>query len=311
MTERRSQVGKGSTGRLQAARAGEGAERTRSAGTKSKANGTGKRAVRTAAVRGSRVRRLVRSAPAEPARPAGSRTKRTATRARPAAAATSARKPRAAKSPRTKTASRPRAKTQARSAAPRRQSSSARTEPVAYAVKLLKQDHRALLDGAAHFAKALQEDKHQIAERFCKLLALHMQVEEELLYPQAHKALGTDSQRITTAQIEHAIMRDLASQIEDMDEVDELYRAKMEVLTSLLTAHIDEEETGIFPRLDHTSLDLSVLGEQLARRKQELSGDEELVIAYEYEEDEPSGRSVRPRTGAGSRRHVLIHSGPG
>jgi hypothetical protein len=176
-------------------------------------------------------------------------------------------------------------------------------------VKLLRQDHRALLDGAAQFGKALQEEKHSMGERLCKLLALHMQIEEELLYPQAHAVFGSDSLRITTAQIEHAVLRDLVSQIADMDEVDELYEAKIQVLTDLMRAHIHEEESVIFPRLVRTSLDLDAMGEQLARRKQELSGDEELVIAYEYEEDEvPVSRSARSRQGARA-RHVLIHSG--
>jgi hemerythrin-like domain-containing protein len=176
-------------------------------------------------------------------------------------------------------------------------------------VKLLRQDHRALLDGAAQFGKARQEEKLQIGERFCKLLALHMQIEEELLYREAHEVLGNDSLRITIAQIEHSVLRDLASQLEEMDEVDELYEAKMQVLTDLMRAHIHEEEATIFPRLVRADLDLDVIGEQLARRKQELSGDEELVIAYEYEEDEPvASRSARPRHSARG-RNVLIHSG--
>jgi hemerythrin-like domain-containing protein len=166
------------------------------------------------------------------------------------------------------------------------------------------------MDGAAQFEEAMQEEKHAIAERFCKLLSLHMQIEEELLYPEAHEALGSDSLRVSIAQIEHAVMRDLVSQLEDMDEVDELFEAKMHVLAQLLREHIDEEENSIFPALEHTAMDLDTLGEQLARRKQELSGDEELVIAYEYEEDEPAPRTgSRARPHMRSGRNVLIHSG--
>jgi hemerythrin-like domain-containing protein len=177
-------------------------------------------------------------------------------------------------------------------------------------VKVLQQDHRALLEGATQFEKAMQEEKRQVAERICRLLALHSQIEEELLYPAAHEAFGSDSQLIATAQIEHAVLRDLISQIEDMDEVDELYEAKMQVLTKLMRAHIQEEENEIFPRLERTGLDLEALGEQLARRKEELSGDEELVIAYEYEEEEaPVSRGGRSRSGSKAGRNVLIHSG--
>lgn len=182
--------------------------------------------------------------------------------------------------------------------------------PASYAVKLLKQDHRAILDGLTQFEQALAEEKHAVAERCCKLLALHAQIEEELMYPAAHEALGSDSLLVTIAQIEHAVARDLISQIEDMDEVDELFEAKMRVLGEMTRAHIQEEEGTLFPKLERSGIDLQALGEQLARRKQELSGDEEMVIAYEYEEEEPvTGRGARGRPGPRSGRNVLIHSG--
>jgi hemerythrin-like domain-containing protein len=177
-------------------------------------------------------------------------------------------------------------------------------------VKLLTQDHRALLDCLEQFDEAMHEDKHSIAERFCRLVTVHAQIEEELLYPAAHEALGSDSQQITVAQVEHAVVRDLVSQIEDMDEVDELFEAKMHVVGEQLRHHIREEEGTIFPKLERTSLDLESLGEQLASRKRELAGeDEEMLVAYEYEEEEvqePRGRrSAGNRTG----RSTLIHSG--
>jgi hemerythrin-like domain-containing protein len=184
------------------------------------------------------------------------------------------------------------------------------SRPAPYAVKLLKQDHRALLDCMAQFEDALQEEKHSIAERYCKLLSLHTQIEEELLYPAAHEVLGSDSQLIAVAQVEHAVMKDLVSQIEDMEEVDELFEAKMQVVGELMRQHINEEEGEIFPKLERTSLDLDMLGEQLATRKHELAGDEELVVAYEYEEDEEpmARRGARERPSRGG-RSTLIHSG--
>jgi hemerythrin-like domain-containing protein len=177
-------------------------------------------------------------------------------------------------------------------------------------VKLLSQDHRVLLDCIEQFEEAMHEDKHSIAERFCRLITVHTQIEEELLYPAAHEAFGSDSQQIAVAQVEHAVMKDLVSQIEDLDEVDELFEAKMQVLGEQLRHHIQEEEGTIFPKLERTSLDLEVLGEQLVTRKRELTGeDEEMLVAYEYEEEEVQEPRGRRSTGNRTGRSTLIHSG--
>lgn len=182
----------------------------------------------------------------------------------------------------------------------------AAARPASYAVKLLKQDHRALLDCAERFEDAVRSEKQSLAERYCRMLTVHMQIEEELVYPAAHEALGSDAQMIAVCQVEHGVMKDLVSQVEDMDEVDELFEAKMQVLTGMKQEHIEEEESGIFPQLERTGLDLESMGEQIATRKRELAGDEELLIEYEYDEEEQEPVMGRGRRGS---RSGMIHSG--
>lgn len=227
-------------------------------------------------------------------RAAGPRTGRSTRSSRPARKATSARSGGQAHRARGSGA-------RGRHAIQRRQA-----RPAPYAVKLLKQDHRALLDCMEQLEDAMQAQKHSIAERLCRMLTVHMQIEEELLYPQAHEAFGTDSEMIAVAQVEHGVMKDLVSQIEDLDEVDELFEAKMQVLTDMMTEHFHEEESSIFPKLERTGIDLDAMGEQIATRKRELAGDEDLLVEYEYDEEEQEPMMSRGRRGG---RSTIIHSG--
>ncbi len=161
--------------------------------------------------------------------------------------------------------------TSARSKRGRRADSSA-----SYAVKLLKQDHRAVAEALEQFESAEREEKQAIAGRICQMLTVHSQIEEELLYPAARDALDSeDAHLVAEARIEHASLKDLIRQIEDCERLDEQYEAKVCVLGEYVKHHVSEEETELFPRLEDSSLDLRALGERLEERKSELMGEEE------------------------------------
>lgn len=160
--------------------------------------------------------------------------------------------------------------TSARSKRGRRSESSA-----SYAVKLLRQDHRAVAEALEEFESAEREEKQAIARRICKMLTVHSQIEEELLYPAARDALHPEDEHLVAeAAVEHASLKDLIGQIEDREEVDEQYEAKVCVLGEYVKHHVSEEENEIFPRLERSSLDLEALGERLEERKRELMGEE-------------------------------------
>jgi len=167
-----------------------------------------------------------------------------------------------------------------------------------YAVKLLKQDHRAVAQALEEFESAEHEEKQSIARRICKMLTVHTQLEEELLYPAARDALRSDDAHLVAeAHVEHEAVKDLIQQIEQREEVDEEYEAKVEVMGEYVKHHVSEEETELFPKLQRSSVDLDALGERLEERKMELTGGD---ARGEEEEDSgmPSGRS---RGGRGHR----------
>lgn len=189
----------------------------------------------------------------------------------------------------------------ARSKHGRRSSSSA-----AYAVKLLKQDHREVAEALEQFQSAEHGEKRSIAERICKMLTVHAQIEEELLYPAARDALDSDAAHLVAeAHVEHASVKDLIQQIEQHGEVDEEYEAKMEVMGEYVKHHVSEEETELFPKLERSSIDLDALGERLEERKTELMGEESGRHdgMGMREEEQESGMSMPSGRSRGGRSH--------
>ena len=151
------------------------------------------------------------------------------------------------------------------------------------AISLLKQDHREV---SALFKKfeSSKTGKAAIAAEVCKLLTVHAQVEEELFYPAARDALEADEEGedlLNEAEVEHASAKELIAQIEDSEEGDDLFEAKVKVLGEYIEHHVKEEENELFPKVSKTDLDLEELGQELQDRKTEL-----LAETGEEDEDE-------------------------
>lgn len=142
------------------------------------------------------------------------------------------------------------------------------------AISLLKRDHREVEKLARQFEQAEQDaEKGDIAQQICLALTVHAQIEEELFYPASREVLSEDNQKlIDEAEVEHATVKDLIAQIESMQPGQELYDAKVMVLTEYVKHHVKEEEGEYFPKVSK-KLDLTSLGEALMRRKMELMDD--------------------------------------
>ena len=137
------------------------------------------------------------------------------------------------------------------------------------AIALLQQDHRAVEALFEEFENTQKKaDKAALAAKICLELRVHTQIEEELLYPPAHRKLEHDL--VDEAIVEHASAKDLIRQIEAMDPAEHLYDAKVKVLSEYIKHHVKEEETEMFPKLRGRGLNLHALAEQLFKRKAEL-----------------------------------------
>ena len=142
------------------------------------------------------------------------------------------------------------------------------------AIALLKQDHRTVEELFAQFEKASGEGRKQkLAEQICLELSVHATIEEEIFYPACEGKV--DEELLKEAYVEHDGAKVLIAEIEAGGEAsDEFFDAKVKVLQEQIEHHVEEEEKrmeGLFSQARKAGLDMDALGEQLARRKAELT----------------------------------------
>ena len=142
------------------------------------------------------------------------------------------------------------------------------------AIAMLMADHKKVKKLFSDFKK-LKEDgdsdeKSEIVQQICNELKVHAQVEEEIFYPAARKAID-DSDLMDEALVEHAGAKELIAQLEDADPEDALYDAKVTVLGEQIDHHVKEEEEDMFAKVKKSKLDTADLGAQMLERKTALT----------------------------------------
>ncbi|WP_044042474.1 hemerythrin domain-containing protein [Caballeronia insecticola] len=142
------------------------------------------------------------------------------------------------------------------------------------ALDMLEADHRAVEQLFDAFERAPHDDierKTTLVQRACELLSIHAIVEEEMLYPAAHAALGnTKVIDVDEAYVEHFLVKTLIEKFADLKAGDTGFDATFKVLKETVTHHVEEEETTLFPEVRKTSIDLMTLGRKIEARKQAL-----------------------------------------
>jgi hemerythrin superfamily protein len=142
------------------------------------------------------------------------------------------------------------------------------------AVALLTEDHKTVDKIFKEFETLKKKDgsdakKAELVRGACTALTVHAQIEEDLFYPAMYEAIDAEDE-LDEAEVEHATIKSLVSQLEDMEPGDELYDATVTVLAEYVRHHVKEEEGEIFPKAKKSDLDLDALGEQLLERKRTL-----------------------------------------
>lgn len=144
------------------------------------------------------------------------------------------------------------------------------------ACDLLEADHKAVLRLFDEYrilsesrGRSAQARKRDMAQHICAALTIHTQLEEEIFSPAARAALK-DKSLLNEAAVEHASARELIEQIQSMDDSDELFDARVQVLGEYVLHHIKEERSELFPKLRGSRLNLVALREELAQGKEQL-----------------------------------------
>lgn len=141
-------------------------------------------------------------------------------------------------------------------------------EVVTDALGLLKRDHKLVDELFNEFGQAAQQQLDPMARRICKLLRIHAQIEEEIFYPAARRALA-ELPLIDEAEREHAQAKTTISRIESMTSDDPTFKGAIAQLAQEVRAHVAQEEGELFPQLQG-KLDLVSIGIALAERRDTL-----------------------------------------
>ena len=147
------------------------------------------------------------------------------------------------------------------------------------ALALLRADHDKVLKMFEDYdRKESEEDRTELAQQICQELTVHTMIEEEIFYPAVREALENDEgeeadEMMDEAQIEHNGAKQLIADIQGADASDDMFNARVKVLSEYIKHHVREEQDEMFPAIRKTDLDLKSLGEQLRQRKEEILGE--------------------------------------
>ncbi len=141
------------------------------------------------------------------------------------------------------------------------------------AIALLVADHRAVARLFADLqqlkANAGKSKKKALVEQVCQALTMHTRLEEEIFYPAVREAIDDDD-LMDEALVEHAGAKQLIAQLQAANPGDELYDARVTVLSEQIEHHVTEEEGNLFPQARGAGVDLDALGDALRSRRVEL-----------------------------------------
>ena len=140
------------------------------------------------------------------------------------------------------------------------------------AIAVLKEDHRKVEDLFEQFEKARGDGrKEKLALEICKELTIHTIIEEEIFYPALEGK--ADEDLLKESLVEHDAAKVLIAEIEAGEASDDFFDAKVKVLKEEIEHHVEEEEKpkeGLFAQAREADVDLEMLGERLAMRKEAL-----------------------------------------
>jgi len=161
------------------------------------------------------------------------------------------------------------------------------------AIALLTADHKNVKALFKQFEQLKEQDdtdeqKARLVEQICNELTVHAQVEEELFYPAVREAISDDD-LMDEADIEHASVKELVAQLEELEPGDDHYDARVTVLSEYIEHHTKEEEGQMFVQARKADVNTAELGKRIAERKEELRA--ELGIEEEDQAASPSARS--------------------
>ncbi|MEO9062058.1 MAG: hemerythrin domain-containing protein [Nitrosospira sp.] len=142
------------------------------------------------------------------------------------------------------------------------------------AIELLMEDHARVKEIFRKFENSSKrkcaEEKEEMVDEICRELALHMQLEEEILYPAVRESIE-DGGLMNKAMVERSSVKELILEIQSMNASDPMYEATVAMLNEYVGHHMEEEESRIFPEIKKSKIDLVEMGSDITVCKELLA----------------------------------------
>ena len=167
-------------------------------------------------------------------------------------------------------------------------------------IRFLKNQHQEAKDVLNEII--VQKDasgSRSLLEKMSKMLLLHMQIEETIVYPAASRCFQGDLSKPSVLQSfeEHELARQCLSALESTPPTDEHFVARAKVLKGVLREHIFEEENELFPslatKLDQSGIDM--LGAEVERQLSKLEAESAPRPASPAATESPATNSPSPK----------------
>jgi len=144
------------------------------------------------------------------------------------------------------------------------------------AIELLKKDHEEV---TMLFQRFTGKADRKVAEKICRELEVHAQIEEEIFYPAVREADRKLREQVDEAERDHARMKEqvraIQARLAQEDETAEDLEGMVTALEQDVEHHVTEEEGEMFPQVADVMDEnrRAELGQRLQSRKQELTGE--------------------------------------
>lgn len=120
-------------------------------------------------------------------------------------------------------------------------------------------DYKKLMDLEAPASK-----RKALADKICKALTQHAELEETIFYPAAREALEKDAEEIMDhADVEHATLKGLIERISTSTGDDPHFDALVHVMAEYVKHHVEEEEDEMFSELRKAEADMDSVLERM------------------------------------------------
>ncbi|MGH8770179.1 MAG: hemerythrin domain-containing protein [Burkholderiales bacterium] len=139
------------------------------------------------------------------------------------------------------------------------------------ALDLLRKEHTRITDMFSQYrasGSVVAADAQPISEAVCRDLAIHNQLEQEIFYPAVRAVAGDDgAEFLAQSHIDHDVVERLITDLRALAPGTPEHDDKMRSLIAGMSAHIEQEETMLFPLAEERLGDELV---ELGREMQDL-----------------------------------------